>query len=64
VGETEARRVLQVQLTRQTCTWNVPFVAVKTGDGSWLVNQVDLTQAGNPARPCDESAKTDSTNPK
>jgi hypothetical protein len=64
VGETEARRVLQVQLTRQTCTWNVPFVAVKTGDGSWLVNQVDLTQAGNPARPCDEGAKADSTNPK
>ena len=64
VGETEARRVLQVQLTRQTCTWNVPFVAVKTGDGSWLVNQVDLTQAGNPARPCDENAQADSTNPK
>jgi hypothetical protein len=61
VGETDARRVLQVQIRRQTCTWSVPFVAVKTGDGSWVVNQVDLTQAGNPARPCDESAKADST---
>jgi hypothetical protein len=61
VGETEARRVLQVQIKRKTCTWNVPFVAVKTGDGSWVVNQVDLTQAGNPARPCDESATADST---
>lgn len=64
VGESEARRVLQVQLKRQTCTWNVPFVAVKTGDGSWVVNQVDLTQAGNPARPCDENAMADSTKPK
>ena len=64
VGETEARRVLQVQIRRQTCTWNVPFVAVKTGDGSWLVNQVDLTQAGNPARPCDESIRADSANPR
>jgi hypothetical protein len=64
VGETEARRVLQVQIKRQACTWSVPFVTVKTGDGSWLVNQVDLTQAGNPARPCDESAIADSTRPK
>jgi hypothetical protein len=64
VGESEARRILQVQLKRQTCTWSVPFVAVKTGDGSWVVNQVDLTQAGNPARPCDENAMADSTKPK
>ena len=64
VGENEARRVLSVQIKRQTCAWNVPFVAVKTNDGSWLVNQVDLTQAGNPARPCDESASADSTKPK
>ena len=60
VGESEARRALQIEIRRKTCTWSVPFVAVKIGDGSWLVNQVDLTQAGNPARSCDEGA-SDST---
>jgi hypothetical protein len=56
VPETVERRALQVELRRQTCTWNVPFVAIKTNQGSWLVNQVDLTAAGNPARPCVEGA--------
>jgi hypothetical protein len=52
VPESPNRRDLQVEIKRHTCTWSVPFVVVKTGDGSWLVNQVDLTAAGNPARPC------------
>lgn len=53
------RRVLRVQIKRQTCSWSVPFVAIKLGDDSWLVNQVDLTAAGNPARPCVEGASAD-----
>lgn len=48
------RRALTVELRRQTCTWNVPFVAVSLADQSWLVNSVDLAAAGNPARPCVE----------
>ena len=56
VPQSPDRRDLQVELRRKTCTWSVPFVVVKTGDGSWLVNQVDLTAAGNPARPCLEDA--------
>ena len=55
--ESTDRRALQVEIRRQTCTWNVPFVAVRTSDGSWLVNQVDLTAAGNPARPCIEGTQ-------
>ncbi|HEV7364444.1 MAG TPA: hypothetical protein VGN76_01215 [Gemmatimonadales bacterium] len=50
------RRDLQVELKRQTCTWSVPFLVVKTGNGSWVINQVDLTAAGNPARPCLDGA--------
>ena len=46
------RRAVQVEIRRQLCTWVVPFTAIKLGDGSWIVNQVDLTAAGNPARPC------------
>ena len=56
VPESPDRRALQVELRRHTCTWSVPFVAVKTADGAWVINQVDLTAAGNPARPCYEGA--------
>lgn len=52
---------VQVEIRRQSCTWSVPFVVIKLGDGSWLVNQVDLAAAGNPARPCQEGAAPDST---
>jgi hypothetical protein len=54
VPENENRRALQVEIRRKTCSWSVPFVAIRTGENSWLVNQVDLTAAGNPARPCIE----------
>lgn len=54
------RRALQVEIKRDTCTWSVPFVAVKSRDGAWLVTQVDLAAAGNPARPCSEGAGADS----
>ena len=56
---TENRRAIQVELKRDTCTWSVPFVAIKTVDGTWLVTQVDLAAAGNPARPCVNPASVD-----
>lgn len=52
--QNENRRAQQVEIRRRSCTWNVPFVTVKARDGSWLVTQVDLAAAGNPARPCME----------
>jgi hypothetical protein len=58
VAEPDGRRALQVEIRRKTCTWSVPFLAVKTADDSWLVNQVDVSQAGNPARPCVPAADT------
>jgi hypothetical protein len=59
IPQGEARRALQVQIRRQACTWTVPFVAVRTADESWLVNSVELTAAGNPARPCVEASPVD-----
>ena len=53
----DTRHALQVQIRRGACTWTVPFAAIRLSDGTWIVNQVDLTQAGNPARPCDPSAQ-------
>ena len=62
----DARHAVQVELRRQLCTWLVPFTVIKANDGNWLVNQVDLAKAGNPARPCvpggqDSTAQRDSS---
>jgi hypothetical protein len=55
------RHLVQVELRRQLCTRLVPFTVIKIADGSWLVNQVDLTAAGNPARPCLPGNEQDTT---
>ena len=54
------RRALMVEIRRSTCTWTVPFTAIKIRDGSWIVTQLDLAAAGNPARPCQDGAPRDS----
>ena len=56
----ESRRGLLVEIKRRTCTWTVPFTAIKLRGGSWIVTQLDLAAAGNPARPCQEAAPIDS----
>jgi hypothetical protein len=48
----EGRHTVQVQIRRGACTWTIPFLVIQLADGSWLVNQMDLTSAGNPARGC------------
>jgi hypothetical protein len=53
----EGRHTAQVQIRRGACTWSIPFVVIQLADGSWIVNQMDLTAAGNPARPCEPSAQ-------
>ena len=51
-GTAGTRHAVQVEIRRELCTWVVPFTAIKLGDGTWIVNQVDVTVAGNPGRPC------------
>jgi hypothetical protein len=51
----EARHAVQVQLRRQACTYDVPFTVIQLADQRWIVNQIDLTAAGNPAKACDPS---------
>jgi hypothetical protein len=51
----DARHEVQVEIRRQACTWTIPFVAIRLAGGGWIVNQIDLTAAGNPARPCGPS---------
>jgi hypothetical protein len=52
----DGRHAVQVQLRRQACTWTVPFGVLQLSDKSWIVNQIDLTTAGNPARGCNPSS--------
>jgi hypothetical protein len=58
---TGARHALQVEIRRQLCAWVVPFTAIRLGDGSWIVSQVDVTAAGNPAQPCAPGNRQDTT---
>jgi hypothetical protein len=46
-----SRPVLRVRLKRGGCTPVVPFTMVRYRDG-WLVAEIDLEAAGNPARMC------------
>lgn len=48
----EKNRAYQIRLTRAGCVHDVPFELVRV-DGGWLVSNVDLAQAGNPARSCE-----------
>ncbi len=57
----ETRHALQVEIRRQLCSWVVPFTAIKLGDGTWIVSQVDLTAAGNPGQACNPGAGKDTT---
>lgn len=45
------QRIIDVKLQRQGCESVVPFTLVRWRSG-WLVKQIDLAAAGNPARPC------------
>jgi hypothetical protein len=56
-----ARHAVQVQLRRQACTYDVPFTVIQLTDQSWIVNQLDLTAAGNPAKPCNPSQQDTAT---
>jgi hypothetical protein len=58
--ESDARHTLQVEIRRQLCSWVVPFTGIRLGDGTWIVSQVDLTKAGNPAQPCVPGGEQDS----
>ncbi len=41
----------QIRITRRNCNPVVPFALVQFR-GAWLIENIDLAQAGNPARAC------------
>lgn len=53
-GEADKRQVT-VAIYRKGCMKQVPAVMIRLGNKGWIVNNVDLAPAGNPARPCEPS---------
>ena len=49
----ENHRHLTVALYRGTCVKQIPFTTVRTKDGGWIVEDVNVAAAGNPVRPCE-----------
>ena len=54
-GDQNRRRV-SIALYRGTCVKQIPVTTVHTKSGGWIVESVDISVAGNPARPCDPGA--------
>jgi hypothetical protein len=52
-----ARRHLVVAVYRSGCMKQIPAVLLKV-KGAWIINNVDLASAGNPARPCEGAMTT------
>lgn len=48
------QRTLNVRIQRRGCEAEIPFTVVRSNDG-WLVQNMDLSVIGNPARGCRES---------
>lgn len=59
IGETNPavtggdRREVTVELHRAGCVKAVPFSLIRTRDGAWIINAIDLNAAGVPGRPCE-----------
>lgn len=51
LGGRDNQRMFRVQLERKNCKPVVPFVLVRAG-ASWMVESIDLAEAGNPQRSC------------
>jgi hypothetical protein len=48
-------RTLQVEFKRDRCTKVVPFGTVKSANGGWIINTIDLAAAGTPGRSCEST---------
>ena len=51
----EDQRELKVDMYRRGCKKQIPAKLIRLNNKGWIVNNVDLAAAGNPARPCEPS---------
>lgn len=52
-GSDSQRRII-VALYRSGCVKQIPAIVTRAKSGGWLVENVDISAAGNPARPCED----------
>ena len=52
-GSDSQRRVI-VALYRTGCVKQIPAIVTRAKSGGWLVENVDISAAGTPARPCED----------
>lgn len=52
-GSDSQRRVI-VALYRTGCVKQIPAIVTRARSGGWLVENIDISAAGNPARPCED----------
>jgi hypothetical protein len=57
VAGEDARRRVTVALYRGTCVKQIPITLIRMPGGGWIVNDVSLPAAGNPARPCEPGSE-------
>lgn len=60
---TSTRAVLMVEVSRDDCRRQVPWTLVRTGNGQWLVEAIELGLLGSPGRPCATDQRTPVTPP-
>lgn len=46
------RRTVTMELTRDGCSRQVPIVVHRLTSGGWIITNINIDAAGNPARPC------------
>jgi hypothetical protein len=56
--DSDNRRQLVVQIYREGCMKQIPATMTRV-KGGWIVTNIDLTPAGNPARPCEPPESDD-----
>ena len=58
-----SRNTVNVVFDRKACVRTMPVTVLQTAKDGWIVNQLDLNQAGSPTRPC-RNAGDDPVKPK
>ena len=58
-----SRNTVNVVFDRKACVRTMPVTVLQTSKDGWIINQLDLNQAGSPTRPC-RNAGDDAIKPK
>jgi hypothetical protein len=52
-----SRKIVNVVFDRKACLRTMPVTVVQTPKDGWIINQMDLNEAGSPSRPCRDAGE-------